>query len=536
MNKKFILRRIFAGLSALALIWFLWACGKTSSGDTGKKLKVINVGVTNDPASLNPLATYNTMASHAQSLLYLPLVTVTRDLGFEYQLAESITTEDNKTFTIKLRQNVRWTDGNPVTADDVVFTLNIWTNPKFGRNNTDYNKVVGTDQAGLRPEGTSETEGVKKIDDYTVAVIVKYPITLNVFNLTIGLVHSLPKHLYGTVPPENLLSHPPLFSPEVTNGPFKLKEYAANQYISYVRNDDYYLGAPKLDAFNFKILSGDQITAQLESGEIDMNLAYVGAIPAEDYDRVQRIEHLRTFFDEPIGVQVLFFNCGVINNLKVRQAMDLAIDREGIYKNILKERGYLTKVPWTYRIEYFNEAASKYEYNPEKAKRLLAESGWDLNKRIVFAVPAGDTTRERIANILLESFKAVGLNSIVIEKADYAAIGGYLQQNTYDISIVAMPEIPLNQVYYLRLYGSQRGSWTNFQNPRGDELMDIIETSVDPEALKAAYHEIEQLISDEVPAVCVYSLLPLNAVNKRVTYGEIPHYGPLLEIHKWDVE
>jgi peptide/nickel transport system substrate-binding protein len=535
MNNKFIIRGILAGLSA-ALLWSFTACGKSSSGSAENKLKVINVGVTNDPASLNPIATTNTMANHAQSLLYLPLVEVNRDLGFDYRLAESITTEDNKTFTVKLRQNVRWTDGRPVTANDLIFIYNVFTDPIVGRNNSDYNKVEGTDQAGLRPEGTSETRGFKKIDDYTVSVTLKYPVTMNVFNLTLGAVRPLPRHIYENVPPENLRSHPPLFSPAVTNGPFKYKEYVPGQYISYVRNDDFYLGAPKLDAFNFKILTGAQITAQLESGEIDMNFAYVGAIPAEDYDRVQRIEHLRTFLDEPIGVQVLYFNCEFINNIKVRQAMNLAIDREGIYKNILKERGYLTGVPWTYRIEYFNEAASAYEYNPEKARQLLAESGWDLNKRIVFAVPTGDTTRERVANILLESFKAVGLNNIVIEKADYATTLSNVQHNNYEISIVAMPEIPLNQIYYLRVYGSQRWTWTNFQNPRGDELLDIIESGIEPEALKAAYYEMEQLIADEASAVCVYSLLPLNAVNKRVVYGEIPHYGPLLEIHKWDVE
>ncbi|MDR2210555.1 MAG: peptide ABC transporter substrate-binding protein [Spirochaetaceae bacterium] len=514
---------------------FLLSCGAGKNAASNKS-KVINVGVTNDPASLNPIATTNTMANHAQSLLYLPLVAVNRDLGFDYRIAESISTNDNKTFTIKIRQGVRWTDGKPVTADDVIFIYNVYTDPRVGRNNSDYNKVEGTDQAGLRPQGIDATAGFKKIDDYTVSVTLKYPITQNVFNLTLGTACPLPKHIYENVPPENLRSHPPLFSPQVTNGPFKYKEYVPGQYISYVRNDDYYLGPPKIDAFNFKILTGAQITAQLESGEIDMNFAYVGAIPAEDYDRVQRMEHLRTFLDKPIGVQVLYFNCEFINNVKVRQAMDLAIDREGIYKNILKERGYLTKVPWTYRIEYFNEEASKYEYNPEKAKRLLAESGWDLNKRIVFAVPTGDTTRERVANILLESFKGIGLNNIVIEKADYATTLSNVQHNKYELSIVAMPEIPLNQIYYLRVYGSQRWTWTNFQNPRGDELLNIIETSIDPGTLKNAYYELEQLIADEVSAVCVYSLLPLNAVNKRVVQGEIPHYGPLLEIHQWDVE
>lgn len=499
--------------------------------------KVINVGITNDPATVNPLAANNVMGNAAARLLFLPLVSQNENLGFTYQVAESIATKDNKLFTIKINQKIKWTDGTPVTADDVLFTLNTYSNLAVGAHSpSTFNAIVGTDDAGLFPKGASGVEGAKKVDDYTLTIQTKHPVTLSVFNLTIGSGLSvLPKHILGKEDPQNILKSSFLQAPNVTDGPFQFKQYVTGQYLSYTANKEYYLGAPKIDTLNFKILSGTQITAQLQSGEIDMNYPLVGNIPYEDYARVRALPNVRTESGVPASVQVLFINNKKVNNVKVRQALSLAIDRDSILKDLLGGDGNVTKTPVTNRIQYWNEAAAKYEYNLDKAKQLVKESGWNTSTPLVFSIPTGNTTREKVGTILAESFKSIGLN-VTIQKADLATTLGNVQKCNYDLSIIGMPDVPLNIVTYLRVYASSKYTWTNYSNPVADKLVDTIQSSVDDNAIKDSYLKLQQLIADDVPVTGIYAEHDLRAVNKRVTYGEIKEYGALLDVEKWDVK
>lgn len=535
--KKAAFRNFIAVAVAVGLAFALAACGKskTSGVDSGKP-KYVNIAITNDPGTVNPLATNNVMGTHITGILYLPLAAQNEELKFSYRLAENINTTDNRIFTIKINPKVKWTDGTPVTADDVVFTFNAYTNPKTSyRDPSAYGVIVGTNTAGLLPEGETTLSGVKKIDNYTLTVEVKYPITLDIFNLTIGSIRTLPKHIAEPAGLENLLKSDLLQNPKVTNGPFKFKEYVPGQYLAFTANPDYFLGAPKLDELNFKILPGTQITAQLESGEVDINFPLVGNIPNDDYDRIRSLTNIHTKQGLPSNIQVVFLNSKVIDNLKVRQAISLAIDRESILKNVLKGEAYISRTPVTNQIQYWNEGAARPVYDLERAKQLISESGWDLSKRLVFSLPTGNTTRERVGAIIAEALRGIGLN-VVIERADLATTLGHVQKCEYDISIIGMPDVPLNIVSYLRVYASTRYTWTNYSNPRADALVETIMTSVDDNVLKSSYYELQQLIADEVSVTGVYSELALRGINNRIVYGDLAEYGALLDLEKWDVK
>jgi peptide/nickel transport system substrate-binding protein len=524
-----------AGVALVGLVLMLVSCGEKAEPAAGAKAKIVNIGITNDPGTVNPVVVNNTVAREIVRLLYMPLTAVNENLGFTYKVAESITTADNRIFTVKINRRVKWSDGKPVTADDVIFSFNAYTNPRTGTHEpSTFNLIVGTSEAGLIESG-DVLSGVKKVDDYTLTVEVKYPVTLDIFNLNLGSLWTMPKHVLENEPVENLKKSPLLQNPRVTNGPFLFREYVAASHLSLDANRDYYLGAPILNSINFKILGGAQITAQLESGEIDMNFPLVGNIPSDDYDRIRSIPHLRTTQGVPNNIQVLFINNKVIDNLKVRQAMDLAIDRDGILKNILKGEAYISKTPVTNRIQYWNEAAAKWTYDPDRARELLNESGWDKSKKIVFSLPAGNSTREKVGTILVESFNAIGLN-VVIEKADFATTLRKVQHCEYDLSIIGVPDVPFNIIRYVRVYVGTKYTWTNYSNPEADRMVDTIMTSVDEAVLKDTYYKLQQFIADQTPVAGLYSELALRAVNKRVKYGELKEYGAFLDVEKWDVE
>ncbi|MDR1956405.1 MAG: ABC transporter substrate-binding protein [Treponema sp.] len=527
-------RLLGLGLAALAC-GPLAAAGRTQAAPE-RKLKIINVGITNDPGTVSPLSVNNIMAYYASSILFMPLSAESLEEGFITRLAESITTEDNRTFIIKVNRNVRWTDGLPVTSDDVIFTMNTFANPAVGiPDPSAYRIIAGTDESGLYPRGAGGLSGVRRIDNYTLSVETKYPLTLAIFNLNISsMLRVIPKHILENEAPEGILACPFFQKPHVSNGPFTFKEYAPSQYLSLEANDDYFLGRPKIDRLNFKILSGPQIAAQLESGEIDMNYPGVGNIPADDYERISGLPHIRTTRGKPSTVQVLFYNNRIIDRVAVRQAMDLAIDRPGILRNVFKGEAFITRTPVSNRIEYWNEEAARYTYDPERARRILAESGWDLSTKLTFLVPTGNNTRERVCTIIAENFKAIGLN-VVIERADFPTTMSRIGRHDYGISIVGMPANPFNAVRNLRYYADSKDAHTGYSNPRMDELLDRINTSVDSAVLKAAYYEAQELIAEEAPVSGVYSELVLRAVNKRVRYGDLEDFGALRDLEQWDI-
>jgi peptide/nickel transport system substrate-binding protein len=511
------------------------ALGKGQSPSNRPALKVINVGITNDPATVSPLSTNNIMAHYASSILFMPLVAETPERVFVNRLAESISTQDNRTFIIRINRNVKWTDGTPVSADDVIFTMNIFSNPVVGVRDTSAHRVIaGSDESGCFPRGGDGLSGVKKLDDYTVSVETKYAVTLNIFKLEIGTtLRAMPRHILEKEEPVNILNCAFFQRPTVSNGPFCFREYVAGQYLSFTANDAYFLGKPKIDALNFKILSGNQITSQLESGEIDMNYPGVGLIPTDDYERVLALPGLRFERGEPGTVHTLFYNNKTLD-VSVRRAMDIAINRDSILQNIFKGAAFMTRTPVSNRVEYWNEEAAQYTYSPERARMQLTAADWDATRKLIFAVPTGNATRERICVIIAENFKAIGLN-VVIERADMPTTMARIQRRDYDIAILGMPANVFNLSRNLRYFADSRDDYTGYADAEMDALLKTIYESVDAATLRAAYYEAQARLARDVPVSGVYSELALRAANKRISFGALPRFGTVHDLEQWDV-
>jgi peptide/nickel transport system substrate-binding protein len=322
--------------------------------------------------------------------------------------------------------------------------------------------------------------------------------------------------------------------PTVTNGAFCFRDYVSGQYLSFTANDAYFLGRPKIDVLNFKILSGNQITSQLESGEIDLNYPGVGLIPTDDYERLLAIPQLRSERGEPGTVHTLFYNNETLG-VSIRQAMDMAINRDSILTNIFKGAAFMTRTPVSSRVEYWNEEAARYTYDAAQARALIAATGWDVSRKLIFAVPTGNATRERVCVIIAENFKAIGLN-VVIERADMPTTMARIQRHAYDISILGMPANVFNLSRNLRYYADSRDDYTGYADPAMDALLQTIYESVDDATLRAAYYEAQARIARDVPVSGVYSELALRVANKRVSFGDLPRFGTLHELEKWDVE
>lgn len=508
------------------------AAGQTDA--TGKK--VVNIGVTYAPSGINPLAPVGLVSTYVAGLMFPPLVELDSNLEYQPMLADSIETTDNTTFTIKLNENAKWTDGNPVTADDVIFTLKLMTNAKVASNYAYMFAVIeGLDEAGYLPEGQTDISGVTKVDDKTITMKTKAPTTLNIFKDTIGRnLMTLPQAALKDIAPEDINKSDFMQMPTVTSGPYKMVNYDRDHYVEMEANTDYFKGAPKIDQLNFKVLQGTAVAAQLQSGEIDMNIPSAGVIPISDYEKVKSLENVTAVEGTPLATQFMYINESSVPDAKQRQAISYAMNREQIVSKLLLGAGEVEDDYFTSISPYKDASHQTVAYDPEKAKSLLAESGWDSGKTLNMLVLSGDATLEQAANIVAENLNAVGVK-VKIQMLDLATLLDKLVKKEYDLGILTVSLTPINPLPDIAYFLSE-GNPNGYKNDEVETLLTSLAAETDEAKLKEYYSQLQAVLAEDVPMPSIYATKALGAVNKRVTGATPQDFGMFINVYEWDVQ
>lgn len=538
MSFKFSMRNSIVTLLVAAL-FILPACGNvTSTSSTGgaNSKKVVNIGISHSPSSLNPLSPVGLASSYVTGLMFLPLVDIDEDLTFKPMLADSIETTDNTTFTIKLNENAKWTDGTPVTSDDVIFTLKLMANPKVASVYAyTFGILEGLDDIGYLPEGKTDISGVKKVDEHTLELKTKSATTLNIFKDTIGrYLLTVPQSALKDIAPESINTSAYMQKPTVTNGPFKLVEYSRDHYVQMDANKDYFKGAPKLEQLNFKVLQGTAISTQLQSGEIDMNIPSVGVIPIDDYNKIKGLEGITTVDGPAIASQFMYINEKSVPDAKQRQAISYALNRELIVNNLLKGNGEVVDGFFTSYSPYVDPTLKPVSYDLEKAKSLLKESGWDTGKTLNLSVLSGDSTLENAANIMAENLKSAGIN-VKIQLADLATLIDKLVKKDYDLGILTVSLTPINPLPDVA-YFLQEGNPNGYSNGEVDKLINALKAETDEAKIKEYYSKLQKIVAQDVPMPSIYSTKALGAINDRVIGAKPKDFGMFINVNEWDVK
>ncbi|MEZ4564417.1 MAG: ABC transporter substrate-binding protein [Thermomicrobiales bacterium] len=275
--------------------------------------------------------------------------------------------EDGRTYTFHLNQNVKWHDGTPFTAADVQFSADALANPESGSVYT--GSFVDT------------VESWRVIDDYTFEMVAKEPVYTFLFDIQTLFV--VPKHIWEDVPFADWRTDPGATGADpsrvVGTGPFKFQEWKQGESVTLVRNDDYYDKVPYIDSYILRIWP-DQISVvnALLNGELD-----VAALEPSDISTVEGTEGIDVAHYPTRGFTYYEFNLDPEvttrwQDERVRQALLYALDRDSIVNDILL--GYAEVAQGTQPVVSYayapDEIATKYTYDPEKAKSLLAEAGW----------------------------------------------------------------------------------------------------------------------------------------------------------------
>lgn len=501
--------------------------------------KVINIGVTDSLGSINPFATGQTeINKYAVDLMFLPLVEMDKDMNFQGMLADSVTTEDNIHFIVHIDDNATWSDGTPVTAYDVEFSVLRYASPLVKNYTSRLYAFEGTDDVtGFVEEGASSMSGLTVLDDKTIQFTAKQPMALMTFQNSYGrYLHILPKHVIENIAENELTSNDWFNQPDVISGPYFLTSYDPDQYISYTANTGYWKGAPQIDKLNIRIIEGDQIYSGLQSGEIDITHHTMTAIPQEDYESIERLNNVRVVYGSPVINMSAFIQTMNIPDARVRQAMLYAIDRQQLVDQLLKGHGEVVDGFLTSASPFFDTSIQTIDYDPLKAAALLEDAGWDSTRILRFYVPSGDNTFANGAQVIAEQWAEIGINAEIIA-VDMATlmmtVAGTADYDIMAVPYICAPDDPYSDIEWL-LRGER--NWTGYYDEEIAEVLRETQQTNNPADIKACYSVIDRKMQIDVPMFSVYVIKSQGVVNNRVVGAEPSVYGFFIDIQNWDVK
>lgn len=474
----------------------------------------------------------------------------------------------NKKATIKIKDGIKWSDGVPLTADDIIYAYEVLGSKDYTgiRYTKEYQKVIGMNDYH---SGKSKTiSGVKKIDDKTVEISFS-EMGQSIFSGGNGLMtNALPKHYLKDVPIKNLVSSDKIRTKPVTLGPYNLVKISRGESMEFVANPYYYKGKPKIKKAILQVVNPQSIVASLKAGKYD----YVMEMPDSLYNNYKDFRNLEVLGQQDLYYSYVGFKLGHFDkakgenvrdsnakmaDLNLRQAMIYAIDVDQIAQAFyfgLRQRATST-VPPVFK-KYFPKDLTGFPYNLAKAKQLLDESGYkDVNNdgfredkngkplQIKMAFMSGGDVAEPLAQFYLQSWKKIGLNVSLTSGRLLAFQNFYekVQGDTKDIDVFFAAWGVGTDVNPTSSAGrSSQLNFTRFVSPENDKFIAEIlgEKSLTIPNYKAEMYKkwqeyyINQAV--EVPLMYKYKLTPVNKRLKNVYIG----YDSALKnegIQKWEL-
>ncbi len=424
---------------------------------------------------------------------------------------------DRQTFTFTINARATWHDGQPVTADDVDFTVRTIADPRTKTNRgSDIASIAGLDaKSKMAPGGTL---GLRVLGPKTFEVKTRTPIDPNKFLELFGAnVYIIPKHVLGSVPPDQLDRQAFVQRPTVGSGPYKFVQYRTDEYLELAANNDFYLGAPRIQRVFVRIIPPAAMLAGLERGEVDFTAGFnIGEVDVTDWDRVKSLTQVRAASFPAPGYQYMVINWKqpFFQDKRVRQALAEAINRPLMVNQLFRGEAVLADSPIAPSSPYFDKQIKPWPYDPGRARALLQEAGWDANRTLLLRVPTGNVPRERSADIIQQNLMAVGVKT-QIQKSDFPTLISDLYAGKYDLSLVGFtaPSDPDVSSQY-RTGGQYNFSFHSIAQM--DQLLDTGAATPDPTKRRGIYDQFQQLFADQLPVIILYYPNARTAVGKRM--------------------
>jgi peptide/nickel transport system substrate-binding protein len=465
----------------------------------------------NEPTTLNMLYIQNIPSYTVASLIFDGLMEVNEKFELQPRIAAAApeVSPDGTVWTYRLREGVRFHDGTPLTAHDVAFTYQLAVHPDF----------QGPWAAQFR-----SLRSVDVLDDYTVRFTLAEPDALFANYTIVGI---LPRHLLEQVPVADLGNYRAFnVDAPIGAGPFKFRSWPAGENLVLDAFDDYYGGRPYVDRVTFRFIpNASARVLALEAGEVDHT-----AIPPAEIATVRAMPHVVLHDALTLNYSYIAWNLRnpLLADRRVRQALTHAIDRQEIVDTLFEGQAVVAHSPASPVIVWAHaDDVRKFDYDPDRAKALLAEAGWvpgsdgmltkdGMPFEIEFLTSEGSAD---LFVIVQQALRQVGIEAGLLQLEygaflqrirppssdfDAAFLGWQLQENAD----------PSPQWHSRSMM--QGANNVGFSDPRVDELIDRSVRLLDREQRAAVLKEVWRILAEEQPVTFLYHPRQFIAVKSDV--------------------
>jgi peptide/nickel transport system substrate-binding protein len=477
-----------------------------------------------EPSTLNPITATDAYSSAIDGYIYESLIKRDpKSLEFVPSLAESWEiSPDHLMYTFHLKKNIKWSDGYPFTAKDIVFSFNRIMDPKV-------------DAAHLR-NYYQDIERLDMLDDYTV----RYHYRMPYFRaLTIcGEITIVPAHLFKEG--ENFNQHPIGRNPLGT-GPYKFLHWETGKEIVLVRNEGYWGEKPALDRIVFKVITDSTVALQvLKQGGLDeMGLRPIQWEKQTENKRFEESFRKISYYAPSFSYIGWNMRRPMFSDKRVRQAMTMLVDRELFLKKILFGLGTVISGPFYINSPEYDKSLKPYPYDPSAALALLKSAGWEYKNgqevlqkdgvpfEFEFLIPANRKTAEQIATMLQENLKEIGIK-MSIRKLEWAVFVQKVEEHNFDACTMGWAlgwESDPYQIWHSSQAVEKGSNFVGFKNEEADKLIEEARKEFDPQKRDEMYHRFQQIIYEEQPYTFLFTMKELEAVSGRFENVEVYPMG-----------
>jgi len=455
-----------------------------------KEINPLNFALSGNPDTLDPQATSGTLTFQVDKSIFDTLAEPDENGVIVPALAESWdVSEDSLVWTFHLRKGVKFHNGDTLSSADVKAT---------------FERIVDEKTASPNKKAFDVIKSISTPDNLTVVFTLDKPYAPFLGSIASG---------WGAILPKSLIDADHDFGSEpVGTGPYAMTEWVRDSKIVLSKNKDYWMvGYPKIDQINMNIIPESSVQIQgLVSGQLDI----VYMVGNDDVPILEKSEDVKLVKGLTSLIMVMAINCSAapFDNLKVRQALNYAIDKQKVL-----DTAYAGGKPigtfMDYGNAYYKDFTNLYPYNPEKAKQLLKEAGVDLSREIKMYLPQNYPPHVKAGEMYQEMLTKVGLN-VKIQMVDWSTwISDVYRKSQFDLTVIGHTG-KLDPNGTLSGYG--KGKYVQWNNDEVASLIEKAAVTMGYEERKALYDKALGIMAKEVPFVYTGSSYRIQGLRKNI--------------------
>jgi peptide/nickel transport system substrate-binding protein len=515
-------------LTAFALAALVASCTKVGTQTTGVHNPgtipgEVRIAIQSEPKNLNPILASNTTDGMADALVFDFLITADPKGNPLPDLANPVPTlenggisKDGLTITYHLRRGVKWSDGVPFTSKDVKFS---------------WQAVMNKANNATSRRGYDLVASVDTPDASTVVFHMKQkfaPVVNTLFAESDNPIWVVPEHILGKYPDINQV---PFNNQPIGTGPFTVAEWAKGDHITFVRNDNYFMGKPKLDRIVVHVIPDENTTInELKTHDID----YMFQASPDTCKELQGISGVNLTFNSVDGYESVLLNLShpPLDDIRVRKAIAYAINKKELVDKLTCGTQKIATEDHPDFMWAHNPNVTQYDYNPQMAKQLLQQAGYtpgpnglvQKNGRGISLLGVTNTTnvtRRQLSVLVQAQLRAVGID-LAIKNYPGAQLfapageGGILQLGKFDLSFsgwYAGVDPDDSSQFICAMFPPGGYNYTRYCNKGMDATQQDALTHFDQPTRQTAYHKVEGMLADDVPQIFFWWIRQQQPIN-----------------------